>query len=290
MDLDVRLLRSFLAVVEERHLHRAAARVAISQPGLSRQMQALEARVGTPLLVRLPRGVELTEAGRVLADDARRLVDDADRALDRAQRAGRGELGHIAIGFIASAADRLMAPLLRRLLDRHPDVTFSLAERLWTHQLEGLASGADDVAFVRDMAPDDRWELLALLREPVCLVVRDDHPLADRPGVGPDDLERLQGLPMLLGAREWIAPRWDRWGFEMQIDEQIASPFALVAFVRAGFGFGVMPHSYEPFAQHLRFLPIEGELSEQQLAWPAAAARPAAQTLIALAHAENDAS
>jgi DNA-binding transcriptional LysR family regulator len=277
MDLDLRLLRSFLVVAEERHLHRAAARVAISQPGLSRQMQTLEALVGTPLLVRLPRGVELTEAGRV-------LVDDGDRALDRARRAGRGELGHVAIGFLASAADRLMAPLLRRLLDRHPDVTFSLTERSWAQQSEGLETGADDVAFVRDVAADDGWELLSLLREPVCLVVREDHALARRRRVRPADVERLQG-PRLLGAREWIAPRRDRWGFEVQIDEHSSSPVALVAFVRAGFGLAVMPQSYEPFAQHLRFLPIDGESSEQQLAWSPGGARPAARTLIDLAAA-----
>src|SRR4051812_7250681 len=120
MDLELRLLRSLLVVADERHLGRAAARLAITQPALSRQMQTLEARVEAPLLVRLPRGVELTEAGRVLAADARRLVDDSDRALDRARRAGRGDLGHLRIGFIASAADRLMAPLLRRLADRSP--------------------------------------------------------------------------------------------------------------------------------------------------------------------------
>src|SRR3954453_8803301 len=98
MTLELRLLRSLVVVAEERHLHRAAARLHLSQPALTRQVQTLEERVGAPLLVRLPRGVDLTEAGRVLAADARRLVVDADRALDRARRAARGELGHNSIG------------------------------------------------------------------------------------------------------------------------------------------------------------------------------------------------
>src|SRR4051794_10082733 len=151
MALELRLLRSLLAVAEERHLHRAAERLSLSQPALSRQMQTLEARVGAPLLVRQPRGVELTEAGRVLVADARRLVVESDRALDRTRRAARGELGHVSIGFIASAADRVMAPLLRTFVDRYPGVSFSLTERAWTQQVEGLETGADDVAFVRDL-------------------------------------------------------------------------------------------------------------------------------------------
>src|SRR4051812_34654299 len=124
MVLDLRLLRSFLAVHEERHLGRAAERLNLTQPALTRQMQALEARVGVQLLHRLPRGMEPTEAGKVLAAHGRRLLAESDRALDQTRRAARGEYGHLAIGFIASAAGRTMAPLLHDLRDRHPGVTF----------------------------------------------------------------------------------------------------------------------------------------------------------------------
>src|SRR3954452_6055434 len=99
MELELRLLRSFLAVADHGHVGRAAADVGLTQPALTRQIQTLESRVGVPLFLRVPRGVELTEAGRVLVQAARRLVADSERALARSQRAGRGELGHVAVGF-----------------------------------------------------------------------------------------------------------------------------------------------------------------------------------------------
>src|SRR3954451_12865989 len=162
MALELRLLRSFLVVYEERHFGRAAQRLQLTQPALTRQVQTLEARIGAPLLLRLPRGVEPTEAGSVLATHARRVIAESERALEQTRRAARGEYSHLAVGFIASAADRTMAPLLGALRDHHPGVTLSLTERTWAVQTDGLENGWDDVAFVRDLPPESPWRALEL--------------------------------------------------------------------------------------------------------------------------------
>jgi DNA-binding transcriptional LysR family regulator len=266
MELELHLLRSLLVVAEEGHVGRAARRLSITQPALSRQIQRLEGRIGAPLFDRGPRGVRLTEAGRVLISDARRLLDESDRAIERARSATRGELGHISIGFLASAADRAMAPVLRALRDRHPGISFSLTERPWRTQLDGLASGADDVAFVREVPAGTPWPTLSLFVDPICLVVRHDHPLAARAEVRAEDLAELH--EPFLNAPEWLAGRQARWGFQVQVGEDVASPAAQFALARAGFGNPLMPRSFAELAPpDLRFVPVVGETSLQQLAW-----------------------
>src|SRR5215211_5172795 len=99
MVLELRLVESYLAVADERHYGRAAARLQLSQPALSRQVQEREARVGARLLERGPAGVALTEAGRVLRAEGERLVAHSRRALETTRRAAAGELGHLSIGF-----------------------------------------------------------------------------------------------------------------------------------------------------------------------------------------------
>ena len=101
--MELRHLRYFTVVAEELHFTRAAARLGIGQPPLSQQIQQLEREIGTPLFLRLPRGVELTEAGAQFLEDARAILASADRAIDTARRLGRGERGAITVGFTASA-------------------------------------------------------------------------------------------------------------------------------------------------------------------------------------------
>src|SRR5262245_41326163 len=96
--LDLRQLRYFVAVAEELHFGRAAARLAMAQPPLTQQIQKLERTLGYPVFTRRPRRTGLTEAGRVLLDDARRILRECDEAVEHARRAGRGETGRLALG------------------------------------------------------------------------------------------------------------------------------------------------------------------------------------------------
>jgi DNA-binding transcriptional LysR family regulator len=284
MDLELRLVRSFIAVAEERHFGRAAVRLHLSQPALSRQVRELEARVGGPLLERGPAGVRLTDAGRVLLAEGEQLVAHADRALDRTQRAARGEVGHLRIGFLGSTADRTLAPLLRAMRDTYPEVTFTLTERFWPDRMAGLENDEDDVALVRDVPPGGPWRTVTLLRENQCVVMPESHPLARRRRLYRRDLRTLAQTPFIT-SHQWITGREPAWGFTPEVVE-VASLPATCGLVRAGVGVSVMSHSYASLAPDgVAFVPVAGESTRQQLVWPRDGARPAVQRFVELARA-----
>ena len=112
--IELRHLRYAVAVAEEGHITRAAARLGIQQPPLSQQIRALEAAIGAPLFRRQPRGVELTAAGRAFVEKARVILRDTDLAVEAARRASRGQEGQLAIGFTSSAACHPVAPGVMR--------------------------------------------------------------------------------------------------------------------------------------------------------------------------------
>src|SRR3954471_1739736 len=118
--VELRHLRYFVAVAEELHFRRAAERLHMSQPPLSQQIRALEEAVGTPLLVRDRRSVELTAAGHVLLTEARAVLDAAGHAVEAARRAGRGEVGRLAVGFVGSAMYGVVPELLRTFRTTRP--------------------------------------------------------------------------------------------------------------------------------------------------------------------------
>src|SRR5215472_2558245 len=104
MAMELRQLRYFVAVAEEGHITRAAERLGIQQPPLTRQIRQLETELGVTLFQRLPRGVQVTEAGRVVVEEARDVIARAERIQETAKRAARGEQGRLAVGYTPSAA------------------------------------------------------------------------------------------------------------------------------------------------------------------------------------------
>ncbi|MBF8189952.1 LysR family transcriptional regulator [Nonomuraea sp. K274] len=263
-EVDLRLIRSFLAVAEESHVGRAAERLHVSQPTLSRQVQALEAQVGAVLLIRGPHGVSLTEAGRELMVEGERLLAQSGRALDRARRAARGDLGHLSVGFVGSALDAVVS-LLGEMRLRHVGVAFTLTERPFREQTAGLATGEDDVAFVRDEnAADSAWRLVELLREDMCLVVPATHPMAERVRVTRKELLAMAGEPF-LSTRRWMSLK----GFEPRSMDEVASTVATLRLVEAEVGVSLMPARYRSQAgPGVRFVPVAGHTSSLQLALP----------------------
>jgi DNA-binding transcriptional LysR family regulator len=280
MDLELRLLRSFVTVADELHFGRAAERLHVTQPALSRQIQELERRVGARLLARNSRGVALTEAGRVLRDEGEGVLDQSARALDRAQRAGRGDLGHLSIGFVGSAIDTAVIPLLEAMRERHEGVVFTLAERAWREQTAGLWSGEDDAAFVRDLPADCPWQVIDLQSEPLRLVVPTSHPLARHRRVTRNELRGLADTPFMT-TRRWI----EHWGVQPRAMDEVASTPATLRLVEAGLGISLMPAGYQRQAgPNVHFIPINGETSLLQLALPHRPRPPAADRFLALVH------
>ncbi|MBT1002022.1 LysR family transcriptional regulator [Paenarthrobacter sp. DKR-5] len=227
------------SLTEELHFGRAAKRLCVAQPTLSRQIQTLVAQIGVRLLTRGPRGGALTDAGRELHEEGDRLLEQSMRTVDRARRAGRGELGHVSVGFIGSAVG-LAVGTVARMRVRYPEVSFSLAERPFRDPLAGPDAGEDDLVLVRNMIANDVFELVDLANDESCLVVPTDHRLAAQTGVTRAELERL-GDEVFLSTSRWMG----LWGFQPRRMDEVASTQATLRLIASGVGISLMPSGYE---------------------------------------------
>jgi DNA-binding transcriptional LysR family regulator len=190
--VDLRLLRYFVAVAEERHVGRAADRLSMTQPPLSRAIRRLEDELGAQLLERTPKGVELTAAGTILYDEATALLEHADR-LQRRVTAAAG-IAVIAVGTLADAAEQVGATLVAAFRRQQPNVDVVIHEADLSDPTAGLRAGLVDVALTR--APFDAKGISSyvLRSDPIGVVLHDDDPLAGRESVA---------LSELMG-RRWV--------------------------------------------------------------------------------------
>jgi DNA-binding transcriptional LysR family regulator len=194
--MDLRLLRYFVAVAEERHYGRAAARLHMTQPPLSRAIQQLEADLGTVLLRRSATGVTLTAAGTLLYDEARTLLEQADQARARVSAAGGAA---ITVGTIADSAEDAGIRLATAFRQQNPGVHVRVREADFTDPTAGLRAGLVDIAVTR--TPFDRTGIttLVLRSDPVGVVLRADDPLAGRDILDPRDLTDRQWFQLPEG-------------------------------------------------------------------------------------------
>jgi DNA-binding transcriptional LysR family regulator len=184
-------LRSFVAVADELHFGRAAERLQITQPPLSRQIQKLERAVGVQLLERDNRKVVLTAAGKVFLGEARRMLVLAASSLEQAQRIQAGAAGTLRIGFTAASTFGVLTAFLNVITESHPDIHLDLFEMVTREQIARLLEGEIDLGLARP--PFDRTAFASRLihREELLLAVPQGHRLTqlNRP-VAPDELAR----------------------------------------------------------------------------------------------------
>ena len=174
--MDLRLLRYFVAVAEERHFGRAAARLHMSQPPLSRAIQRLEADLGTRLLHRSAAGVTLTAAGTMLYDEARTLLERADQV--RARVAAAGASSALTVGTIADTAEEAGVRLAAEFRRQNPGVDVRIREADFADPTAGVRAGLADVAVTRTPFDCTGISTLVLRSDPVGVVLRADDPLA----------------------------------------------------------------------------------------------------------------
>ncbi|MFJ7904119.1 LysR family transcriptional regulator [Streptomyces sp. NPDC096198] len=190
--MDLRALRYFVAVAEERNIGRAADRLRMTQPPLSRAMHRLEADLGATLLDRTAGGVELTRVGRILYDDALALLEYADRLEARVRSAaGRTTL---TVGSLADTAELVGGRIVPAFREHHPNVSVHVHETDLGDPSAGLRAGLVDVALTRLPFEDTGLHSHVLHAEPVGLVAREDDPLLGQTSV------RLADLP----GRRWV--------------------------------------------------------------------------------------
>ncbi|MPW23038.1 LysR family transcriptional regulator [Paraburkholderia sp. CNPSo 3157] len=247
--MELRHIRYFLAVAEERNVTRAAEKLGIGQPPLSQQIHALEDELGVRLFRRTGHGVLLTEAGEAFAVDAKRLLDDARHAIKSAQSAGRGETGQLNIGFTGSAAfNPVVSNLIRQYRQSYPAVSLTLAEGNTAQLLAYLDDGRLDVAFVRlgSQSPAGvAFHHIAV--EPMRLVLPTTHPLAKRRKI---PLIALAKDPFVLLPRDASPTLHDvivgacrDAGFEPVMGQQAPQLSSVVNLVAAEFGVSLVPAS-----------------------------------------------
>jgi len=253
--MELRHLRYFLAVAEEGHITRAAERLGIQQPPLSQQIRALETELDLQLFRRKPRGVELTEAGQSLLDDARSILEQVDRARAKAERTARGEQGNIVVGFTSSAPFNPFVPgVIRQFREAYPRVTLMLEEQGTGELVDAVRSERIDVAFIRSPVADRQGlALYELLEERMFVALPNDHPLApaasDDAGT-PLAMRDLAAEPFILyrrragpGFYDSIIAACHRAGFTPTIAQEAPRIPATLNLVAAGLGVSLVPES-----------------------------------------------
>ena len=271
--MELRHIRYFLAVADERHFTRAAARLGIGQPPLSLQIKDLEREVGAALFHRVAHGAELTEAGKAFLDGVREMPLLAERATMAARRAARGETGSLRVGFTASAAFNVVVPSAIRAFRRaYPEIYLTLEEANTARLVTGLREGTLDAVFLRPGTPgSEELQLRRLSEEPMVVAVPKRHPAAAREEI---DLAILKDDPFLLFPREIGPTLYDtvvgacrKAGFEPaigQIAPQIAS---IVNLVAAELGVSIVPASMmQVRVTGVAYRPIAGQSPTTKLA------------------------
>ncbi|GAA3972943.1 LysR substrate-binding domain-containing protein [Actinomadura viridis] len=248
--MDLRHLRYFVAVAEELHFGRAAARLTMAQPPLSQAIRRLEAELGVELLHRSTRRVELTDAGRGYLARARRILHEVDEAAQEARRVAAGAVGHLAIGCVGSATYSLLPALSRGLRRELPGVDFSFrGEMLVPDQTAALRAGGIDLALLRPPIADLSLTVLPLRRDRLVVAVPADHPLATRRRVGVADMADADLIVHSADRRsvmyDVVLGLFRDAGVEPRIRHEVGETSTLITLVAGGLGMAVVP---EPVA------------------------------------------
>lgn len=247
--MELRYLRYFVAVAETRHFTKAAELLNISQPPLSQQIKKLEEEIGTPLLKRLTRGVELTDAGEAFYQDARQILELSANALEKAKGIARGISGQLSIGFASSTAFHpQIFRLLRRFQDSFPAITLLPREENMATLMHELQEGLLDAAFVRLPCESSKaFNLKMIASEKMTLVLPQGHRLADTPRLS---LATLRAEPLVLFPREVAPSLYEviisaclRAGFQPDSVQQSPQISSAINMVAAGFGITIIPDS-----------------------------------------------
>ncbi|MDX3617869.1 LysR family transcriptional regulator [Streptomyces europaeiscabiei] len=283
-------LRGLVAVAEELHFGRAAARLRMTQPPLSRQIQKLEAAIGVQLLERDNRHVELTPAGEAFLVEARRILAIAEAAPNLAQRIHSGSRGVVRLGFTAASTFGTLGHLLNRLEQQLPDVRIELYEMVTREQIAALASEDLHLGLARPPFDSELFDSRLLHREALLLAVPAEHRLVDldRP-VGAED---LTGEPLIFHSQQKARYFYDLMVSMVPLAQErvvhsVSQVLTMLWLVSANRGVAFVPASAMLLRiPNVAFVPLATHIPEPvelHLLWPRHSRNPAlARALIAL--------
>lgn len=270
--MELRHLRYFVAVAEELNFTRAAKRLGIKQPPLSAQIRKLEKEMGTALFRRETRGVELTDAGKLLLEEARIILRQVDRATTGVRRRGRGETGRISVG---SAGGTFFHPLIPAIIreygKRYPDIVLTPEASNTSLLVARVCAGQIDMAFVRPpIGAREGLATVPLVDEEAVMILPTGHRLA---GSASAPLSALAKDTFILfprtlhpGSYDLIIAACRRAGFEPVLGQEAPQIVSTVPLVAAGLGVSIVPRSIcRIHADGVFCLPIEGDMPRAEI-------------------------
>jgi DNA-binding transcriptional LysR family regulator len=274
MDIDTRLLRYFAAVAEEAHLTRAAERLFVSQPALTKQIKQLEAQLGVELFSRSRAGMALTEAGRALAERVPGVLEEWDRAV-RETRGASSRAAHVLrVGFVASAANEITQEIIGSFARRRPGWRVEMRQSDWSDPTAGLAEGRVDAALLRLPFPgQDELRVEVLITEPRWVAVPASHPLAERAEI---PFQELWDEPFVATPTEsgWWRDYWlatdERDGRPVTVGAIARNPDEWLTAIANGYGVSLTPEATARFYQRpgVTYRPVTGvSPSQVGVAW-----------------------
>ena len=249
--MELRQLRYFLAVAEELSFVRAAERLQIAQPPLSRQIRQLEQEMGVELFRRTKRRVELTEAGEAFVIEARQILAQVEQGIGTAQRASRGEIGRLVVGFEGSSTYDVIPMSLKIYRDRFPEVELVVYALTTEEQIEALLEGRIDLGFVVSPLNDSRLVIETILSESLVVALPQNHPLSTQSEV---EVQQLESEPFITFQRDRGCGLYDRVitlcqmaGFSPRVIQEADEMQVILGFVAAGLGISLLSASVEHF-------------------------------------------
>lgn len=247
--MELRHLRYFQAVAEELSFSKAARRLRIAQPALSRVVQEMERELGAQLIERERRSPRLTPAGAVLLHEAGLLLERHEESMRRVRRTAKGEEGELRLGYIGPPTRMFLARLLKEYARRFPRVTVILEERTPERVWEMVSKGRLSLGLTRPVMAHEALGLQTLLlkEEKLCAAVPRDHPWANLASL---PWRKLAGEPLIIlarregaGSHDAIRAACDAAGFEPRIKHTPSLIGTIMQYVEAGAGVGVVPDS-----------------------------------------------
>lgn len=245
--MELRHLHSFLALAEELHFGRAADRLGIAQPPLSRHIQLLEAEIGASLFERSPRAVRLTAAGEELRNRVKAHVDGISSAVNATRLAAAGKTGRLSVGFTSNLSYLLLPAVLERLKTIAPGVSFHVSEMSTDPQIDALRSGEIELGLLA--LPIDEPDLIQrrLFQDPLLVVMPHNHPLAGHDGV---TFSQLKDYPFVMcpryrrtGFQHVITDRCVAAGFTPRVVQEVEGKTLMYELVARGVGVSIVPRS-----------------------------------------------
>lgn len=262
--MDLRQMRYFLALAEERNFTRAAERLHMAQPPLTRQIRALEEELGATLFVRTTKGVDLTEPGQALLDEVPNLLSLAQRARERTVAASQGLSGRLDIGTFGSGVLDVIPRILARFHAERPEVKIVLHNLTKTEQIEALRERRISVGFNRLVPPEDDLRVETVLRESMTVALPAKHVLARQKEIRVSD---LSDQPLILyprlpiaGLAQQVMQAFHREKSVLRVEQEVEDVLTAIALVAGGFGLCVTTAStaslrlpgvvYRPLVSH----------------------------------------